>query len=258
MPSQARSWRSHRRVLPNILWAASHFLYLYTNCPRNPFDTAVHSGALATSLTKSARRLLLLAPALLVLSACDSSSPTATAVYAPAGQWELAYSTLRLQSDNPASFTFPNDTSGAHYLIEGATGPLKSGQTITAVFTLDGDGQLLATEGTSSARVRLSLQRSGDNLSAIGDMQSYRWWSSNYVELVSPGTYRLSEKTSPERWTDVYARNGSAVPYLFNAMLSNLGNIGMTFGGDFAGHGVYCPSGSVKFTLVSFTIGADP
>ncbi len=46
-----------------------------------------------------------------------------------------------------------------------------------------------------------------------------------------------------------------AVPELFNPALSKLGNIGMTFGGDFAGHRVYCPF--TLFTLRKRTYGSS-
>ena len=44
------------------------------------------------------------------------------------------------------------------------TAPLEIGQTITMEFTIEGSGQFVPTEGTTSARVRLFLQEQGDTL----------------------------------------------------------------------------------------------
>lgn len=184
----------------------------------------------------------------------SKSTPVTTrsyAVYAPAGQWQLAYGGNSLTSQNPVSFDF-DSTKSTNYLLYGSSAARSQGQTITAEFRLDGAGALKATEGTAPAAVHLYLERKGDDLTGSGPMQQYRWWSRAGVELKSPGSYTISQTLEPGNWTDVYGQPGSSNPDAFKAALADLGNEGMTFGGQFYGHGVV--GDPIKFTLVSYTI----
>jgi hypothetical protein len=114
---------------------------------------------------------------------------------------------------------------------------LQLGQTITMVFSLQGTGTLLANEGRSPAKVRLFVQRQGDTSTAEEPYK--RWWSLAHVVLVSPGNFKLSAKIEPRAWSSVFGAVGSAAPTEFADCISNLAHWGFTFGGDFAGHGVY-------------------
>jgi hypothetical protein len=46
----------------------------------------------------------------------------------------------------------------------------------------------------------------------------------------------VEEALTPDRWTSV---GGQTDPAGFQALLNDLENVGFTFGGQFAGHGVY-------------------
>jgi hypothetical protein len=52
----------------------------------------------------------------------------------------------------------------------------------------------------------------------------------------------------------VFGQRGAEVPNEFNAAILNLGNVGFTFGGTFAGHGVYVTGGNARFILKQYSV----
>jgi hypothetical protein len=202
--------------------------------------------------------------AALSLGACDrgggngGGNVSPIVIANPTG-WTIAYSSpsvgtaMQAESDGTYWFVFPDPDSHVNYLIERPP-TVRPGQKITLVFSFVGDGTLVATEGSAPPRVRLFLQRVGDNLSGTGAYQQYRYWSLAYVDVSTPGDYTLSEVIDPSRWTDVYGKPGSQYPDNFAACVAQLVNIGCTLGGEFAGHGIRATSGTPKFILKSFSV----
>jgi hypothetical protein len=195
--------------------------------------------------------IALVAAALLLTACNDEGSPAAPA--ASVSSWKIAYS-----PNMPASmsggegnwyFDFPSQ-NGVHYVYKLAP-PIKVGQTITMHFAITGNGNFVPTEGTATGRVRLFLQQSGDTLTAQEPYK--RWWSLPYVEL-SDGEFTLSVPLSPDQWTSVFGQSGAEVPNEFNAAISKLENVGFTFGGTFAGHGVFVTGGNARFVLKEFSV----
>ena len=142
---------------------------------------------------------------------------------------------------------------GLHYVVQGAHGNL-SGKTITIKFELAGTGELLASDPgeTCPCSVSLYLQQQGDTLSAPDEFK--RWWS-HKIPLNAQG--EASVVVSPENWTQVFGKRGSDFPQQFQAAMSNLANVGFTFGGThFAGHGIYIKqgTGSVRFVLKEYSV----
>jgi len=95
--------------------------------------------------------------------------------------------------------------------------------------------------------VRLFLQQRGDALTAQEPYK--RWWSVTYVEL-HEGEFTLTASLL----TSVFGQRGAEVPNEFNTAISQLANIGFTFGGTFAGHGVYVTGGNARFILRQYSI----
>jgi hypothetical protein len=137
-----------------------------------------------------------------------------------------------------------------HYVIKQAP-PVRAGQSVTLRFAITGAGKLVPTQGEPPARVRLFLQKRGDTMTAAEEYK--RWWSADSVELV-PGEFTLKAQLTPGQWLSVFGKNGAEAPSEFQAAISDLGNVGFTFGGKFAGHGVYVTSGSAHFVLKQFSI----
>lgn len=182
---------------------------------------------------------------LTVLAACEHKPYTPPPLPpAPAG-W------------NPVScsdFDFPtNNLVGYCY-----NGSLRAslGQYIRMTFTITGDASQLVpyeTADTPPATLRLFLWRAGDNMTCVGSMQQYRWWTG--MTNLTAGTHTVTARLVPEDWTDCYGQSGSTNPALFQATLNDLRGIGFTFGGQsFAGHGVKSLAPGVHFHLDSYTI----
>ncbi len=148
--------------------------------------------------------------------------------------------------DGSFYFDFPA-TDGVHYVTKAAS-PIALGQTITLQFAIIGDGKLIPTDGDPTARVRVMIQKRGDDLAT----PDARWWSAP-LELKAPGEYTLTAPLVFEQWTTI----GGGLPTFgaagFAACIADIGNIGFTFGGWSAGHGVYAV-GPSRFVLKSFTV----
>ena len=105
----------------------------------------------------------------------------------------------------------------------------------------------MPTQGNSPARVRLFLQQRGDQMTASEPFK--RWWSVAYVDLAGHHEFTLTARLVPSQWSSVFGKIGSVVPNEFENAMASLDKIGFTFGGTFAGHGVYVTSGAVRFVL---------
>jgi hypothetical protein len=165
--------------------------------------------------------------------------------------WKIAYSpnmpAWMSGTEGNWYFDFPNQ-NGVHYVYKVAPA-VRVGQTITMHFAITGKGNFVPTEGNATARVRLFLQQRGDMLTAQEPYK--RWWSVTYIELrvhadglviagpvdfgVRPARGRGAERVQQ---CDIPARE----------------NIGFTFGGTFAGHGVYVTGGNARFILKQYSV----
>lgn len=129
-------------------------------------------------------------------------------------------------------------------------------QTVSLIFNITGNGVLIPTEEkVPPALLRLYMQRKGDDMSAVGPMQQYRYWSLP-VALTGPGDGNLNAILDGANWTDVYGAKGSDFPDRFAQCVANADVVGFTFGGAGAGHGVFVKpgTGTSHFTLTSYTV----
>jgi hypothetical protein len=83
----------------------------------------------------------------------------------------------------------------------------------------------------------------------------YRWWSASNVALTA-GEHELAAPLVPDQWFSVFGKRGDhpGAAGQFAATLANPQAVGQTFGGMFAGHGVFAIEGSSRFTLKRFDI----
>ena len=171
--------------------------------------------------------------------------------------WSIRYSpgmpSLMSKNDDGTYHVDLPYQDGLHYVVQGAH-ESPTGKTITIKFELVGTGELLASDPgeTCPCSVSLYLQQQGDTLSAADEFK--RWWS-HKIPLNAQG--EASVVVSPENWTQVFGKRGSDFPQQFQAAMSNLANVGFTFGGKhFAGHGIYVKqgTGSVRFVLKEYSV----
>jgi hypothetical protein len=190
-----------------------------------------------------------------LFGACNDGRSTASAASSvTTTDWTIAYShnvpprMIEEPGGGAYYFNFP-DSDGVHYIMQQAPA-VRAGQTVTMRFSIVGEGKLVPTQGEPPARVRLFLQQRGDRLTAAEEFK--RWWSVASIELVA-GEFVLKAELVPAQWSSVFGKNGGVVPDAFHTAIADLEHVGFTFGGMFAGHGVYV-IGQARFVLKQFSI----
>ena len=82
-----------------------------------------------------------------------------------------------------------------------------------------------------------------------------RWWSNPDRVVLAPGVFSLTVPLTPDRWSSVFGKRGTAAPADFASALADVSSLGVTFGSDCAfGHGVAASGGSARWVLSSFAI----
>jgi hypothetical protein len=167
-------------------------------------------------------------------------------------------------ADGGLAFDFPFPNGRVNYLITPAPKNITVGKKLSATFVITTTSNPIFSYRTnpnntcgsgSPGTVRLFIQRAGDNLSAVGEFQQYRYWSNQIFVNLVPGTSTISVPITPDQWSDVYGKTGVDFPDAFADTLKNAGSIGMTFGGGcFYGHGVNVSGGTARFTLTDFSL----
>lgn len=185
-----------------------------------------------------------------------SASPATTGI--PLQTWNIAYSpgmpaTMAADPNGGWYFDFPSK-DGIHY-VQTPAPSLAVGRVIKMQCSITGDGTIVPTEVPEvGPRMRLYIQRQGDNFSGAGQYQQYRYWSTDYLDLRSTGDFEMTVALDPDKWSDVFGMKGTDFSGAFAACVTNASVIGFTFGGNFAGHGDYVINGNARFTLKSYTI----
>jgi hypothetical protein len=185
---------------------------------------------------------------------------------APAEAWQIGpvirgrnYSvgmpaTLQPGPDGPW-FAFPPAGEGHVHYISLVTGPLQGAKRITLRYRIDAsrDTRFVAQESQSTGKVGLALHRTGDNWSARGRYEAYRWYSPIFVPI-KPGINTLSVSLDDPAWGAVMTSTGRTNPKAFAETLANTEAVSVTFGGDGGrGHGVYATK-SARFTILDFRV----
>lgn len=169
----------------------------------------------------------------------------------PSPEWQVLYSpgaAPLVKVDGGWCITFVNPI---HYVVLGYQGAVS--KEISGELDIQGT-DFYATEGASGPKARFYLQRRGDNMSGQGDYQYYRWWSNPLHVRLTTGKVRLTVPLEPDQWSSVFAAFGNENVEQFKSALDSLQAVGLTFGGDFAGHGVGSHSKSGRVCLRNFTV----
>lgn len=198
----------------------------------------------------------------LLLSACwgDSApsppqSPSIVSISMDASRWVFQHShnvpsSPRQTSSGGWEFDFPG-TDGVHYLVTPVSGRMP-GAMVASVRVEKNAGALFRESDPCTdshvAAVRLYFQRRGDDLTT--SKQDWRWWSVDRY-LLDNLAGELVVPVSPDKWSQVFGQVGDTRPNEFTAAASDVQVVGLTFGGCFAGHGVYVIDGAAKFIAVN-------
>lgn len=152
-------------------------------------------------------------------------------------------------------FPFPERGRGEVHYVTIRTGPLEGAQQITLRYKVDAwpGVQFIAQESQGQGKLGLALHRAGDNWSAKGRYEAYRWYSPAFVPI-EPGVHSITARLDDPSWGAVMTSTARTNAGTFGAALADTEAVSLTFGGDGGrGHGVYA-TGPARFTVLDFRI----
>ena len=205
---------------------------------------------------------------LLPLFAAAAVTGAAAVMAQPASGWEIGpdirgknYSvnmpaTLR-ESREGAQFDFPypDRRAGHVHYVTRRTGSLEGARSMTIRYRIDaapGTRIVPQQHPDRAATLSMFLQQRGDNWTARGPYESYRWYSKALFP-VSPGTHEVTVDLKDD-WKAVGSTTSDGNPAAFRRSLADADRVGFTFGSAGGrGHGVYATA-PARFTLLDFEI----
>lgn len=157
-------------------------------------------------------------------------------------------------------FDFPVGSAAAghvHY-VTFRPGPLSPRSRLVVRYRVDARAgtRFVPQESPELAgTVSLYFQRRGDNWSAKGRYEHFRWYAPDAtVREIAPGEQEISVSLDDPGWISVLGRTAGSNPGQLSAALADIDRIGLVFGSSAArGHGVYATA-PARFTLLSFQI----
>jgi hypothetical protein len=197
-------------------------------------------------------------------SAVRSSAPDVLSLQAQ--DWDIQYSPGMPAHPSPAAdgawfFDFPADPGSVHY-VSVPYNQSAAHRSVSITFRITTTGAPFYNSldtgcNNTPAHVRLYLQRQNDDMRSDGN----RWWS-------NPASYELGSNDNQtitievpltaEKWSGLSGQFGHSSlqsQQWFQNTLSNLGRVGMTFGGGCSfGHGVNISGGTARFTLIHLAV----
>lgn len=203
-----------------------------------------------------------------VIALVVAAAPVATSAGAPPWHvYNLAASGRTLTSpqaagvnDDEATFDFLA-TPTTSYLLNHQIGGDISTKTITATFSITGDGTLFFDENppntTGTPYVRIFFETSSEG----GFSPTNFWWShagAAYIHVDGNVVQITADVSNAADWTDFYGEPGNVQPFAagFDAAAASATYVGLSFGGGFFfANGVGVENGTATFHLDSFVIG---
>lgn len=204
---------------------------------------------------------------ILLLAACGSSNnpPPPSPPPPPATSWHITQSSQPPPVVSADGFDFPlaanANTKWVSYFELPFTTDISRLTSISVTYTLTGDNPVFDHStpnnvSTGPAAIYVMLHRAGDNMTGQGDYAYYRWFG---PILKSPPVYPLELGTHtitlPLNDLLSWASLADQQQEWFDLTRSNMGSIGVTFGGgDFYSHGICVTSGAAHFHLDGYSI----
>ena len=110
------------------------------------------------------------------------------------------------------------------------------------------------TQPDGTSLITLYFQRGGDNWSARGPFETYRWYATFATKSpISPGEHVMIAPLNAN-WTAVESSNAQTNPAAFREAMENADQVGFVLGGgDGYGHGVFA-TGRARLTVTEFRV----
>ena len=150
----------------------------------------------------------------------------------------------------------PQRPSGVHY-VTFPLGSLAGKSRIVMRYRIEAAPGVRIVPSTAPAApsiLTLYFQRAGDNWSARGRFEAYRWYASFASHSpLKPGDYEISAPLDGN-WTAVMTSSARTNPAGFRAALAEADQVGFVLGGgDGFGHGVYA-TGPARLIVTEFRV----
>ena len=113
---------------------------------------------------------------------------------------------------------------------------------------------LAASNPQQSSMITLYFQRAGDDWSAAGPFEAYRWYATFATQApITPGEHVMVAPLSGN-WTAVETSSARTNPRAFREALANADQVGFVLGGgDGYGHGVFA-TGPARLVVTDFRV----
>jgi hypothetical protein len=156
-------------------------------------------------------------------------------------------------------FDFPVSTcppsAHVHYVTHNH-GSLKGAKQVRMRYRIEGAGHIYPKTAPppSPALLTLYFQRRGDDWSAKGEFETYRWYATFATkEGLEPGEFEMVAPLDAN-WTALISSSRASDPAAFEAAVNDAQALGFVLGGgDGYGHGVYA-DGPVRFVMLEFVV----
>lgn len=257
------SWETD--IITNDVWIEISFIHLACR-PRVYPD--IQTAQLVNSGNRKGDRLIVfkMRRSLTIASLVLLTATSAVAANPTADAWRIGpiikgrnYSVgmppaMQRSTQGPA-FAFPAEGSRHVHYVTLETGSLEGARQITVRYRIDAapGTRFVAQEDGSPGTFGLEFQRAGDNWTARGRYEAYRWYSPSAVPL-SPGVHIFTARFDDPNWVGVMTSRSGTNPEGFAGALADAESVSMTFGGSSGrGHGVFATA-PARFTLLDFII----
>ena len=150
----------------------------------------------------------------------------------------------------------PRLPGSVHY-VTFRHGPLAGKRRIVMRYRIEaarGTRLLASSDGRSPGMITLYFQRRGDNWSARGRFETYRWYATFATQTpAGPGNYVIVAPLDGA-WTAVETSRAPTSPAAFRQALAEADQVGFVMGGgDGVGHGVYA-TGPARLIVTEFRV----
>jgi hypothetical protein len=223
-------------------------------------------------------RLAAAAAILLLLCACGGGGGGDSASNDPAAQaasyaaldpltganWDFEFTSgvpdhpVQLAAGWEIDLPYPTNAAGSVHYVTMPTGSLAGKTRIVMHYHVEADPgvKIVPTNfPTYPSILTLYFQRNGDDWSARGNYEAYRWYATFSCQMpIQPQGDQVIEARFDQNWTAVLTSSRANNPSGFNDALADAGRIGFVLGGgDGYGHGVYA-TGPAKIVVTSFEV----